>query len=326
MIDGQLFGSMLRSAANNLANHRNTLNELNVFPVPDGDTGTNMYLTISSASADIADDPSVGVVAERAAGALLKGSRGNSGVILSMLFAGIAKGLKGKTTMDGAQFVEALEQGVKTAYKAVMRPKEGTILTVARVTAEQGLEYCKTVQDEKTVLPQLCVYAREILAKTPDMLPVLKQQNVVDAGGMGFCFILEGMREALNGNEIAAENADQGETNAAANFSDMDGEDIKFAYCTEFIINRTDDKDSTKFRLFLETIGDSVVMADDGTIIKTHVHTNNPGKVLEQAITYGSLINIKIDNMKAQHQQLSEKENKDTAAADVIAGAMLFTR
>lgn len=319
MISGiQLVNAMI-SGANNISNNKQMVDELNVFPVPDGDTGTNMSMTINACKSELErlDNPSIGKAAEITASALLRGARGNSGVILSLLFRGFAKGLKGKETANGVDIANALVLGVDAAYKAVMKPTEGTILTVARVAGEKAQKLAKNTDDVTIIFDEIVKVAKETLATTPDMLPVLKKAGVVDAGGMGLLFIFEGMQDVFNGGEIIKSQTQSQPIkpnsqimNAVVEF---DG-NIKFIYCTEFIVNKKKNcPDSLKLRAYLETIGDSVVCVDDETIIKIHVHTNDPGTAIQAGLKYGPLINMKIDNMKVQHESKVSEAVKSNA-------------
>lgn len=326
MITGDIFRDAVISGANNITNARQSVDELNVFPVPDGDTGTNMSLTISNAAKELnlLKGKSVGEVANSTASALLRGARGNSGVILSLIFRGIAKGLKDKEQADGESIAYALEKGVKSAYKAVMKPTEGTILTVVRVASEKAREAVDGgVTDFTDVFEKALDGAKTALAETPEILPVLKKAGVVDAGGAGLVKIFEGMYSVFkNGEIIAAENApkevaatEKKATNAAA---EWEGE-ITFTYCTEFIVQR-DKKittDPLKLRTYLETIGDCVVVVDDETIIKVHVHTDNPGNALQEGLKFGMLTNMKIENMREQHENAKKNaEIENTVQQD----------
>ena len=310
MLSGKILRDALISGANNIINNKESVDELNVFPVPDGDTGTNMSMTIRNAVAELnmlSDSVTVETVAQTAASAMLRGARGNSGVILSLLFRGLSKGLAGKHEATVEDYCNALKLGAEAAYKSVMKPTEGTILTVARVAAEKANDaQCK---DFPELFDVLTTAAKETLDQTPEMLPVLKKAGVVDAGGMGYYTILKGMASVICGGvmigakeETATEKAVV--TNAAGTFET----DIEFTYCTEFIVVKSDvNKDATKLRAFLESIGDCVVVVDDDSIIKVHVHTEHPGKALEEGILYGSLINLKIENMKEQHKGAAAK-------------------
>lgn len=310
MLSGKILRDAIISGANNIINNKESVDELNVFPVPDGDTGTNMSMTIRNAVAELnmlSDSATVETVAQTAASAMLRGARGNSGVILSLLFRGLSKGLAGKHEATVEDYCNALKLGAEAAYKSVMKPTEGTILTVARVAAEKANDaQCK---DFAELFDVLTTAAKETLDQTPEMLPVLKKAGVVDAGGMGYYTILKGMASVICGGvmisakeETATEKAVV--TNAAGTFET----DIEFTYCTEFIVVKSDvNKDATKLRAFLESIGDCVVVVDDDSIIKVHVHTEHPGKALEEGILYGSLINLKIENMKEQHKGAAAK-------------------
>lgn len=310
MLSGKILRDAIISGANNIINNKESVDELNVFPVPDGDTGTNMSMTIRNAVAELnmlSDSVTVETVAQTAASAMLRGARGNSGVILSLLFRGLSKGLAGKHEATVEDYCNSLKLGAEAAYKSVMKPTEGTILTVARVAAEKANDaQCK---DFAELFDVLTTAAKETLDQTPEMLPVLKKAGVVDAGGMGYYTILKGMASVICGGvmigakeETATEKAIV--TNAAGTFET----DIEFTYCTEFIVVKSDvNKDATKLRAFLESIGDCVVVVDDDSIIKVHVHTEHPGKALEEGILYGSLINLKIENMKEQHKGAAAK-------------------
>lgn len=310
MLSGKILRDAIISGANNIINNKESVDELNVFPVPDGDTGTNMSMTIRNAVAELSmlsDSATVETVAQTAASAMLRGARGNSGVILSLLFRGLSKGFAGKHEATVEDYCNALKLGAQAAYKSVMKPTEGTILTVARVASERAFDaQCK---DFPELFEVLTTAAKETLDKTPEMLPVLKKAGVVDAGGMGYYTILKGMASVIcDGVAIEAKEETGTEkavvTNAAGTFET----DIEFTYCTEFIVVKSDvSKDATKLRAFLESIGDCVVVVDDDSIIKVHVHTEHPGKALEEGILYGSLINLKIENMKEQHKGAAAK-------------------
>lgn len=312
-IDGAAFRAMMISAHASIELHKQQVNELNVFPVPDGDTGTNMCLTIASAAAEMkkGGDAHLGKAANAAAGALLRGARGNSGVILSLLFRGFGKYLKDKQECTGVEFAAALGEGVEAAYKAVMKPAEGTILTVSRVSSVDAAVLAEQNNDVLYVLEGTIESAKEALAKTIDQNPVLKKAGVVDAGGMGYIYILEGMLAYLKGEAIEfTPDMTAEEPKDHADFSDFETEDITFQYCTEFIVSRENDKDPMELRAYLDGMGDSLVLVDDDEIIKVHVHTNHPGEVLETAMGYGSFVTIKVENMKLQHSEkvMSEAE------------------
>lgn len=323
MLTGKMFRDGVISAANNIANSRKSVDALNIFPVPDGDTGTNMSMTIGAAAKEMAvlpDTCSIGEAASKCASALLRGARGNSGVILSLIFRGFSKGFKELEEADGKDVSKAFELGVKAAYKAVMKPTEGTILTVVRKASEAATELSKTVNDPMEVAFSAMIAAKEALAETPNQLPVLKQAGVVDAGGQGLVLIFEGFHSVFaNGVivqplEAPQESANQKSKSTVAAASD----DIEFGYCSEFLIEKAKDakeKDPLKLRAFLESIGDCVVVVDDTDIIKVHVHSNEPGNVIQAALKYGQLINIKIDNMRYQHR--NAQEGADEAKSEV---------
>ncbi len=323
-IDGIQFKAMVLHGAAAITLQKQQINDLNVFPVPDGDTGTNMSLTIGTAATELKkkDDKAVDQAAATTAGALLRGARGNSGVILSLLFRGLSKGLKGHQTADGAQLAAAMQEGVAAAYGAVMKPAEGTVLTVSRLAAKRAVEAAAENSDVEYVLEEAIRVGYEVLAQTTDMNPVLKKAGVVDAGGKGYLVILEGMLASLRGEalpEVPEEGTAPAESEGSA-FEKFDTADIKFAYCTEFIIERKNSKNPGKLRAFLEGLGDSLVLVDDDEIIKVHVHTNHPGMALEEALTYGTLMTTKIENMKNQHSEiLSEVKAQTEEAGDQVA-------
>ena len=317
-IKGADFRRLMISAAAAIEINKQQLNELNVFPVPDGDTGTNMSMTINAAAADLrkAEDPSLEKAAQITASAMLRGARGNSGVILSLLMRGMAKRLKGVEEADGTVWAEALQEGVEAAYKAVMKPAEGTILTVARLAAAKAKKAALETDDVETVHKAAIARAKVALANTTEQNPVLKKAGVVDAGGKGWLVALEAMLSAMQGEEIVVPEDMVTETKEAADFSDFDTEDITFTYCTEFIISRENDLDPEKLRDFLSSLGDSLVLVDDEEIIKVHVHTNDPGKALHEAMDYGSFVTVKIENMRLQHTEkvMSEKDTEPKIA------------
>ena len=319
IINGADLRRMIISAAASIEIHKQLLNDLNVFPVPVGDTGTNMSMTINSAASDLrkVEDPNADKAAKTAASAMLRGARGNSGVILSLLFRGISKRLKGVDEVDGTTWAEALQEGVDAAYKAVMKPAEGTILTVARLAAAKATEAARENNFIEFVHAAALAEAKVALASTTDMNPVLKKANVVDAGGKGWVFALEAMLSSLQGDDvIVPEGFNSGDTNESANFDDFDTDEITFTYCTEFIIQRENDLDPEKLRDFLSSLGDSLVLVDDEEIIKVHVHTNDPGKALHEAMDYGSFVTVKIENMRLQH---TEKVMTEAEKAPKIA-------
>ena len=313
IINGADLRRMIISAAANIEIHKQQLNDLNVFPVPDGDTGTNMSMTINAAASDLrkVEDPNMDKAAKTAASAMLSGARGNSGVILSLLFRGISKRLKGVDVADGTLWAEALQEGVDAAYKAVMKPAEGTILTVARLAAAKAAEAARENNHIEFVHAAALEEAKVALAGTTDMNPVLKKANVVDAGGKGWVFALEAMLSSMQGDDVVVPEGMAGvEARESADFSDFDTDDITFTYCTEFIIQRENDNDPEKLRDFLSSLGDSLVLVDDEEIIKVHVHTNDPGKALHEAIEYGSFVTVKIENMRLQHTEKVMTENE----------------
>ena len=334
MINGAGFRNALISGANNITSHKSEINALNIFPVPDGDTGTNMSMTIEAAARALenVESKSIAENASVAASAMLKGARGNSGVILSLLFRGIANGLKDKEEADGKALVSAFHVGVEMAYKAVMNPTEGTILTVARMAFDAGRTAAEVENDPVIVFNALCSAAHDALEKTPEMLPVLKKAGVVDAGGKGLCMIFDGMLSLLKDGEMirAQEQEEEANTgiqaqiaasdeffkNAAAEFD----ADIRFTYCTEFIIGKAEEfsKSPLELKSFLETIGDCVVVAEDEDIIKVHVHTEHPGKAMEEALSFGQLLTVKVENMKEQHKKAAEQYEKEKAAAEAV--------
>ena len=335
-INGADLRRMIISAAASIEIHKQALNELNVFPVPDGDTGTNMSMTINSAASDLRkeEDPGLYAASKVAAAAMLRGARGNSGVILSLLFRGISKSLKGSETADGVLWAAALQGGVDAAYKAVMKPAEGTILTVARLAAAKAAEAAQENNYIEFVQEAAVEEAKVALANTVNQNPVLKKAGVVDAGGKGWLFALEAMLCALRGEDVVApENGEAAEVKEQADFSNFNTEDITFTYCTEFIISRENKNDPEKLREFLSSIGDSLVLVDDDEIIKVHVHTNDPGRALHEAIEYGSFVTVKVENMRLQHTEkvMSEKElapqiaepKKPIGVVSVCAGAGL---
>lgn len=308
------------SGANNISLQKAKINDLNIFPVPDGDTGTNMSMTIAAAKTELEkkDFSTVAEVSAKTASSMLRGARGNSGVILSLLFRGFAKGLEGKEEADGLDLVKALGLGVDAAYKAVMKPTEGTILTVARVAYEKGLTAAMENRDVVYVWQEVCEAAYDALDTTPELLPVLKKAGVVDAGGKGLCVIFDGMLSVFADGKVIeydpkteeAEEQDEFRS-AAAEFDD----NINFTYCTEFIVGRDPQAETepNELRLFLETIGDCVVVVDDEEIIKVHVHTEKPGDALNKGLEFGSLLTVKVENMKEQHKAAKEESKSKSA-------------
>ena len=325
MINGEVLKQAIISGANNIISQKEKINDLNIFPVPDGDTGTNMSMTISAAATALEayEGANAGEVAEIAASAMLRGARGNSGVIISILFRGFAQGLKDMEEVNGKNLAAALGIGVDGAYKAVMKPAEGTILTVARMAYEAGVEAAKENPEVEFVWQAICDKSNDALAITPELLPVLKKAGVVDAGGKGLCAIFEGMLSVIkNGVVIEYSVAQEKATienyeSAAAEFDD----DIRFTYCTEFIVGRDPEvtADPEELKDYLQTIGDCVVVVNDDEIIKVHVHTENPGSVLTKGLEYGQLLTVKVENMKEQHKNAkvsntSKKGEKETFA------------
>ena len=311
-INGETFYNMMINASNTLEEQKEYVNSLNVFPVPDGDTGTNMSMTFKAAVDEIRNlkNETVGNIAKTLAKGALMGARGNSGVILSQILRGIAKGLENKDEVDAKEFAESLMEGSKSAYKAVMRPTEGTILTIVRASGEAAVN--SKSSNISDLMEEVCEHSRVVLNKTPEMLPVLKKAKVVDAGGMGFLVILNGMRDALNGNikaEIKEETTSS--TMGAAAHSTVNVDDIEFAYCTEFIILSAKGE-ANDFRDEIEQYGDSIIAVSYEDVIKVHIHTNDPGIVLSKAVQLGELSKIKIENMKEQHRHLVVDEDSVT--------------
>ena len=304
-IDGAVYRRMLLSAAASIERNQEALNELNVFPVPDGDTGTNMSMTFNTAAQDLrrADNPTLTKAADMAASAMLRGARGNSGVILSLLFRGFSKALKGMEETDGAGLAAAINAGVDAAYKAVMKPAEGTILTVSRLSGVAAAEAAAENPDPETTLVRAIEAAKEALADTVNQNPVLKKAGVVDAGGKGFVVILEGMLSSLRGQDI--EPPAEGETRQAADFAALTDEDITFTFDTVFIVRKTSDASIEPFRAFLGSIGDSLVIGEDDDAFKVHVHTDTPGAALTEAQKHGTLELAKIENMRTQYEDMA---------------------
>ena len=318
-INSKLLARMFLAGAKNLDSKKDWINELNVFPVPDGDTGTNMTMTIMSAAKEVSSltNPTMAELAKAISSGSLRGARGNSGVILSQLFRGFCKVIKEYDEIDVTILCEACQKAVETAYKAVMKPKEGTILTVAKGAAEKALEMSDETEDVVTFVEEVIKQAEYVLDQTPEMLPVLKQAGVVDSGGQGLVQVLKGAYDALIGKEIdyTIEGAPTGA--APAKISAETEAEIKFGYCTEFIIVLNapmSDNEEHAYKAFLESIGDSIVVVADDEIVKTHVHTNDPGLALQKALTFGSLSKIKIDNMREEHQEKLIKDSQKLAA------------
>lgn len=341
-IDAQSLKSAFITGAKSLEAKKEWINELNVFPVPDGDTGTNMTMTIMSAAKTLAaeEGDDIASMCKAIAQGSLRGARGNSGVILSQLFRGAAKILKESPVVDVFEIALAFDKASETAYKAVMKPKEGTILTVARAMGEKALEIHDEYDDIIAFLEAVLAYGDETLKKTPEMLPVLKKAGVVDSGGQGLMVILHGILEGLKGNvielgDVVLSTKTEGSANGAAR-EDIDTSDIKFGYCTEFIVNLNKeftDKDEEEFKEFLTSIGDSLVCVADDEVVKIHVHTNDPGLAIQRGLTFGELTNLKIDNMREEHRERvikgvdqileSQKQKKKMGVISVSAGSGL---
>ena len=341
-IDAQSLKSAFITGAKSLEAKKEWINELNVFPVPDGDTGTNMTMTIMSAAKTLAaeEGDDIASMCKAIAQGSLRGARGNSGVILSQLFRGAAKILKESPVVDVFEIALAFDKASETAYKAVMKPKEGTILTVARAMGEKALEIHDEYDDIIAFLEAVLAYGDETLKKTPEMLPVLKKAGVVDSGGQGLMVILHGILEGLKGNvielgDVVLSTKSEGSANGAAR-EDIDTSDIKFGYCTEFIVNLNKeftDKDEDEFKEFLTSIGDSLVCVADDEVVKIHVHTNDPGLAIQRGLTFGELTNLKIDNMREEHRERvikgvdqileSQKQKKKMGVISVSAGSGL---
>ena len=322
-IGGSVLRTMLLGAAAIVENRKQQLNDLNVFPVPDGDTGTNMSMTLNAAAAELSRLPAeapLSKVADTAASAMLRGARGNSGVILSLLFRGFSKRLKGEETCDGRLLAAALKAGVEAAYKAVMKPTEGTILTVSRVSAAEAEAKAAMDPSFQAVLEVAVDTATTALAETMYQNPVLEKAGVVDAGGKGWLCVLEAMLAISRGETIEMTPVSAAPVKEQADFSDFNTEDITFQYCTEFIISRENQKDPEKLRKYLAGLGDSLVLVDDDEIIKVHVHTNDPGKAMSAALRYGSFVTVKVENMKLQHTE-KVVEEAPAEAKEFIAPA-----
>ncbi|MCI9493906.1 MAG: DAK2 domain-containing protein [Lachnospiraceae bacterium] len=319
-IDASMLAKMFLAGAKNLEAKKEWINELNVFPVPDGDTGTNMTMTIMSAAAEVSslgDSPDMASLAKAISSGSLRGARGNSGVILSQLFRGFTKGISKYEVIDVVILCDALQKAVETAYKAVMKPKEGTILTVAKGGADRALELIGETDDLAVFMDEVIQHADYVLGQTPEMLPVLKQAGVVDSGGQGLMMVLKGAYDALMGKEVDYTIDAAGSGGGVVKISQQAEQDIKFGYCTEFIIvlNRPmEEQDEVDFKSYLESIGDSIVVVADDEITKVHVHTNDPGLAIQRALEYGSLSKMKIDNMREEHQEKLIKDAEKAAA------------
>ena len=319
-INAELLSKMFIAGAMNLDSKKEWINELNVFPVPDGDTGTNMSMTIMSAAKEVGalSNPTMAELSKAISSGSLRGARGNSGVILSQLFRGFCKVIKEYDELDVTIVCEAFQKAVETAYKAVMKPKEGTILTVAKGAADKALEMAEETDDLIVFGEEIIKHADYVLSQTPEMLPVLKQAGVVDSGGQGLMQVLKGCFDALNGKEIDYSAIKTESTVSAVKVEVTSDVDIKFGYCTEFIImldRPLSDKEVGEYKAYLESLGDSIVVVADDEIVKTHVHTNDPGLAIQKALTFGALSRIKIDNMREEHQEKLIKDAEKLAKA-----------
>ena len=317
-IDAQMVAKMFLGGAKNLESKKEWINELNVFPVPDGDTGTNMTLTITAAAGEVSNLEKLNMekLAKCISSGSLRGARGNSGVILSQLLRGFTKGIKDQEELDVIDLASAMQKAVETAYKAVMKPKEGTILTVAKGAALKAAELAQNIEDIEEFCRLVIEEAEEVLSRTPDMLPVLKEAGVVDSGGQGLVEVLKGCYDALLGKEVDY-SFEAPKKESTVRISAQTEADIKFGYCTEFIImldKAYDEKTELEFKAFLESIGDSIVVVSDDDIVKVHVHTNDPGLAIQRALTYGSLSRMKIDNMRLEHEEKLIKDASRIAA------------
>ena len=323
-INTELLQKMFRAGAANLEAKKEFINELNVFPVPDGDTGTNMTLTILSAAKEVKalENPDMVAIAKAISSGSLRGARGNSGVILSQLLRGFTKEIREHKEIDTITLAKACERATATAYKAVMKPKEGTILTVAKGASQKAAELAETTEDLDTFISEVINYAQEVLEKTPEMLPVLKEAGVVDSGGQGLLEVMRGAYDAFQGKEIDYSAIEASAGTKMVKPSEQAETEIKFGYCTEFIIMLEKEftaKDETEFKAYLESIGDSIVCVADDDIVKIHVHTNDPGLAIQKALTYGQLSRMKIDNMREEHQERLIKDAEKLAAQQAEA-------
>ena len=323
-INTELLQKMFLAGAANLEAEKEFINELNVFPVPDGDTGTNMTLTILSAAKEVKalENPDMVAIAKAISSGSLRGARGNSGVILSQLLRGFTKEIREHKEIDTITLAKACERATATAYKAVMKPKEGTILTVAKGASQKAAELAETTEDLDTFISEVINYAQEVLEKTPEMLPVLKEAGVVDSGGQGLLEVMRGAYDAFQGKEIDYSAIEAGAGTKMVKPSEQAETEIKFGYCTEFIIMLEKEftaKDETEFKAYLESIGDSIVCVADDDIVKIHVHTNDPGLAIQRALTYGQLSRMKIDNMREEHQERLIKDAEKLAAQQAEA-------
>ena len=323
-INTELLQKMFLAGAANLEAKKEFINELNVFPVPDGDTGTNMTLTILSAAKEVKalENPDMVAIAKAISSGSLRGARGNSGVILSQLLRGFTKEIREHKEIDTITLAKACERATATAYKAVMKPKEGTILTVAKGASQKAAELAETTEDLDTFISEVINYAQEVLEKTPEMLPVLKEAGVVDSGGQGLLEVMRGAYDAFQGKEIDYSAIEASAGTKMVKPSEQAETEIKFGYCTEFIIMLEKEftaEDETEFKAYLESIGDSIVCVADDDIVKIHVHTNDPGLAIQKALTYGQLSRMKIDNMREEHQERLIKDAEKLAAQQAEA-------
>ena len=323
-INTELLQKMFLAGAANLEAKKEFINELNVFPVPDGDTGTNMTLTILSAAKEVKalENPDMVAIAKAISSGSLRGARGNSGVILSQLLRGFTKEIREHKEIDTITLAKACERATATAYKAVMKPKEGTILTVAKGASQKAADLAETTEDLDTFISEVINYAQEVLEKTPEMLPVLKEAGVVDSGGQGLLEVMRGAYDAFQGKEIDYSAIEASAGTKMVKPSEQTETEIKFGYCTEFIIMLEKEftaKDETEFKAYLESIGDSIVCVADDDIVKIHVHTNDPGLAIQKALTYGQLSRMKIDNMREEHQERLIKDAEKLAAQQAEA-------
>ena len=318
-IDARMIAKMFLGGAKNLESKKEWINELNVFPVPDGDTGTNMTMTITAAATEVMklQDPDMETLAKCISSGSLRGARGNSGVILSQLLRGFTKGIRDHKDLDVVDLAGAMEKAVETAYKAVMKPKEGTILTVAKGAAVKAAEAAETVEDIEEFIRVVIEEAEAVLAQTPEMLPVLKEAGVVDSGGQGLVEVMKGAFDAFLGKEVDY-SFEASKKSEPVKVEEQPKAEIKFGYCTEFIIlleKSFGQKAEKEFKAYLESIGDSIVVVSDDEVVKVHVHTNDPGLAIQKALTYGSLSNMKIDNMRLEHEEKLFKEAAKAAEA-----------
>ena len=318
-INTESLSRMFLAGAKNLDAKKEWINELNVFPVPDGDTGTNMSMTIMSAAREVGalSNPTMKELAKAISSGSLRGARGNSGVILSQLFRGFCKVIKEYDEVDVSVLCDAFQKAVETAYKAVMKPKEGTILTVAKGAADKALDLAQETEDLVYFCDEVIKHAEYVLSQTPEMLPVLKQAGVVDSGGQGLVQVLKGAYDSLLGKEIDYSIEETPASAGTAKVSEPAEQEIKYGYCTEFIIVLTrplSEKEEKEYKSYLESIGDSIVVVADDEVVKTHVHTNDPGLAIQKALTHGSLTKIKIDNMREEHQEKLIKDAEKAAA------------